>query len=135
MWRIDNYKEIYARYEASGLSAIDFCMNEGITRSRFYYWLKKYRKLQGLTLSCIKSDAGFGSYGPSAGFIPLPVAGELQKSKTADSVKASVDKPASRHWSGVSDPYMEIAYPNGTRVRLMGEKDMELVKVLMDRLR
>jgi hypothetical protein len=35
-WTIETYKEVYSRYESSGLSASAFCQNEQITRSRFY---------------------------------------------------------------------------------------------------
>ena len=132
MWTIEKYKEIYARYEASGLSSSDFCMNERITRSRFYYWFKKYRKLQGQNISKIKSDVGSVEYRPTGQFIPLLVDSDSQKLKSVyPTKKVGKNLPALRR-SSVTEPFMEIVYTSGTTVRLMGEKDIELVKTLID---
>jgi hypothetical protein len=128
MWTIEKYKEIYMRYEARGLSVSDFCMNERIVRSRFYYRLKKYQKNHCQNISCIKNDGRAVEYKSSAQFIPLLIEGELQKSKPVYPVKETGKNPPVD--SGV--PFIEIIYPNGTTVRLPGEKDMELIKVLIN---
>lgn len=134
MWTIEKYKEIYARYESSGLSANDFCINERISRSRFYYWLRKYRKMQGI--SCIKSDVNPREYIPTAQFMPLLIDSALQKQKNAYPIKELGESRRFLipHSSSVPVPvpFMEIVYPSGTTVRLMGEKDMRLVKTLID---
>ncbi|MDR0748466.1 MAG: hypothetical protein LBF62_02700 [Tannerellaceae bacterium] len=131
MWTIEKYKEIYMRYEASVLPVSDFCMNERIVRSRFYYWLRKYQKNHWQHISCIKNDGGPVEYKAPAQFIPLLIDGELQKSKPACPVKETGKNPPVE--PGV--PFMEIIYPGGTTVRLMGEKDMALIKALIDKSR
>ena len=37
------FKELLNRRKASGLTIRDFCSNEGISESIYYYWLKKHR--------------------------------------------------------------------------------------------
>ena len=132
MWTIENYKEVYARYEASGLSANDFCINERISRSRFYYWLRKYRKIQGVNTSCIKSNEKLGEYIPATQFIPLFVDSKPEKSAIGYPIKEIGESLPVPRSSSVPGPFMEIVYPSGTTVRLIGEKDMKLVKTLID---
>ena len=37
------FEEVYKRFKESGLNVSDFCINEGFTESRFYYWQKKLK--------------------------------------------------------------------------------------------
>ena len=128
MWTIEKYKEVYARYETSGLSVEQFCMNEMIVRSRFYYWLRKYRKLPDKSMTIKNNSADDNEQRKEPGFIPVWIApldteklkGEKERDKKADSLY-----PSEQH------SYMEISYQNGTTVRLGGERDMELVKTLI----
>ena len=39
----EKFKEIHERYRHSGLTVKDFCHNEEIAESRFYYWQKKLK--------------------------------------------------------------------------------------------
>lgn len=125
MWTIKDYQEVYARYEASGLTANDFCMNEGITRSRFYYWQKRYLKMPKKEIEIKKKSADAYKVKNNSGFIPVLLSG----------VEAVKSYPLSTHTAkaspSVSGLYMEISYASGASVRLMGEKDMELVKTLI----
>ena len=41
MWSIQQFKLVYDRFLSSGLSVTDFCANECILQSKFYYWKKK----------------------------------------------------------------------------------------------
>ena len=41
MWSIQQFKLVYDRFLSSGLSVTDFCANECILHSKFYYWKKK----------------------------------------------------------------------------------------------
>ena len=41
MWSIQQFKLVYDRFLSSGLSVTDFCANESILHSKFYYWKKK----------------------------------------------------------------------------------------------
>jgi len=128
MWTIEKYKEVHARYEASGLSVEQFCMNELIARSRFYYWLRKYRKLPDKSVSIKSHTANADTGRKEQGFIPVWIgstsAGKQQGAKvTGEEVALSSvhGQPA----------YMEISYQNGTTVRLGGARDMELVRTLI----
>ena len=128
MWTIEKFKEVYNRYKASGLCAKDFCMNEQLTRSRFYYWLKKSRKISKVNVSITNHDAGFCNPQIDPRFIPLPIG--VDKRSHTYPVKAAHKTPVVPV-SSSPDPFMEICYSNGTTVRLSGEKDMELVKTLI----
>ena len=127
MWTITDYKAVYSRYENSGLSVEQFCWNEHISRSRFYYWLRKYRKLPQKTVSIINSvDDEFGKK-HSPGFIPVLLSSGKERISPLHSSQSKDQK------SVQVEPclFMEISYQNGTLVRLHGEKDMELIKTLI----
>lgn len=123
MWTIETYKEVYARYEASGLLVKDFCANERITRSRFFYWQKKLRK-QGRML-----PARHTSSASKTQFIPILV--DDNASERMVPSKPNKEEVASQSRQSNAKFFMEIAYANGTIIRLSGEKDMELIKTLI----
>lgn len=58
MWNQKQFEEIYARYQSSGLQIKDFCRNECIATSKFFYWQRKLRKQQVQP-------------GETAGFVPI----------------------------------------------------------------
>ena len=152
MWTIKNFKEIYARYKSSGLPIHDFCSNERITRSRFYYWLKQYRKLPKADVVIESTQpAGFAS-NHDAGFIPVIITsghnrkeyplkeapGYACRPSAISSGDDGNDNPLKDHRKNArpvkpsaSGSFMEVSFPNGTTVCLRGEKDMELVKMLI----
>jgi hypothetical protein len=110
------FKEIYARYQASGLSIRSFCMNEGINEAKFYYWKKRVQHI-------LNGNSHFG-------FIPVKV----------DDVKQGLSPagylPANDIFSSVSGHTnvqcgFEITYPNGTRLKISGTTDYELIKSLL----
>lgn len=41
MWTLQQFEEIFDRYQSSGLRIKEFCRNEPIVESRFVYWRKK----------------------------------------------------------------------------------------------
>jgi hypothetical protein len=71
MWTIEKYKEVYARYEVSGLSVEQFCANEMIGCSRFYYWLRKYWKLPDIDVSIKNNPVVTNNNRKESGFIPV----------------------------------------------------------------
>ena len=107
------FKEIYARYESSGLTIRSFCMNEGINESKFYYWKKRLQRLL---------PAGFG-------FIPLKAERDNPGLAAGHSSVNSVFGSASEDTA--SNCSFEITYPNGTRLKLWGAFDYESVKSLV----
>ncbi len=44
MWTIQQFEEIFDRYQSSGLRIKEFCRNESIVESRFYYWQKRLQE-------------------------------------------------------------------------------------------
>jgi hypothetical protein len=108
MWTIESYKKIYERYEAIGLSVSDFIANEHIDRSRFYYWLRKYKKLKRSNVSLIQnlSDNIINNVEEKPRFIPI-----MFGSENAD--KKDIVKPIRQktYCSSPSSSFMEISYP------------------------
>ncbi|RNC64443.1 hypothetical protein [Proteiniphilum sp. X52] len=68
MWNQKQFEEVYARYQSSGLRVKDFCRNERIVTSKFFYWQRKLRKrqVQGGGIPRFRS----GHFHPSPGTIP-----------------------------------------------------------------
>jgi hypothetical protein len=99
----EQFREIYTRYESSGLSVRDFCRNEGLAEAKFYYWQKK---LSGLC-QC-------------PGFVPLVI----------ESPRAIVSSSQGGSKVG-SGCFYEISYPGGTLLKLSGPVDYELLRSLI----
>ena len=106
------FQEIYSRYQSSGLRVRDFCQNEGLHESKFYYWQKKLH-----SSSCDKGDFIPLVFNRPA---PLPVSSCDLPSLTSSSLS-----PGSSCY-----PY-EIIYPGGTILRLSAAADIELLRKLL----
>jgi putative transposase len=105
------FKEIYSRYQSTGLSIRAFCLNEGINESKFHYWKKRLQRI----------------FPVSHGFIPLKI--EKSKPELAPPAFNSVFRSLSGNEDGNCN--FEITYPNGTRLKFSGVADYELVKSLL----
>jgi len=100
MWNQKEFESVYNRYKLSGLQVKDFCINEGIYTSKFYYWKKKLREQQ-LELE------------QPSGFVPII----FNSAQTPISNTNCGNKPsAANHFS--CDDVIEIIYPNGVIVRI-----------------
>jgi hypothetical protein len=108
------FKEIYSRYQSSGLSIRSFCQNEGMYEAKFYYWKKRLQRFL---------PGGFG-------FIPVKM--EKRKAGLTQTGDLSLN-PVFNVRSGTSDDIFsfEITYPNGTRLKIAGSADYDLVKSLV----
>lgn len=107
MDKATRYYELIDLQQASGLSVKDFCSNEGIAVSTFYYWIKK-RQTQSS-----KQD-----------FIPLIISnGRSIESHNYRKHKHQAFTPSpSNH-----DVLLEVVYPNGTIIR--ARKDIALTEL------
>ena len=91
----------------SGLSVREFCSNEGIAPSTFYYWLKKLRR----------QDVGRQN-----NFIPLLVKSPeegLSRGSTYPEISTS------------QDTLIELVYPNGTLLRLKNDLNLADLRSLI----
>ena len=109
------FKDIYNRYQSSGLTIRSFCTNEGINESRFYYWQRRLKHI-------LNGKSNFG-------FIPLKVEGSHGLAQGGDTADNPVFSSLSN--SVKSNSNFEITYPNGTRLKFTGDADYELVKSLL----
>jgi transposase-like protein len=104
------FLEIYRRQQESGLTVKDFCSNEGIADSTFYYWYKKVRKKSS------KQD-----------FIPLVV----KTSPSHLTPKHSETRPSVEDSLEMDDVLLEVVYPNGTRLRIKKDIDLTQLRALV----
>ncbi|PIQ30571.1 MAG: hypothetical protein COW63_09540 [Bacteroidetes bacterium CG18_big_fil_WC_8_21_14_2_50_41_14] len=108
MHKSDKYFELIRQQEASGFSVKEFCSNEGIAVSTFYYWIKKLRGQSD------KND-----------FIPLIV--NHQQSQVARTHHKPRHTSDSVEPASGSDPLFELVYPNGVALRV--RKDIALAEL------
>ena len=103
------FLELYRRQQESGLTVKDFCTNEGIAESTYYYWHKKVRKnrsKQDFIPLVVRSAPFHLSANPSKGH-PL----------VADSER--------------DDVLLELVYPNGTKLRIKKDLDLTQLRALV----
>ena len=106
------FKELLDRQQASGLNVRDFCFNEGMSKSSFYYWRRKLQKA-----------------GHSKSFIPLVI---KPSSPSASRQVAKVPQPApTTQQQDQGDLYMEIVFPTGTKLRIKNDTDLSVLKSLI----
>jgi hypothetical protein len=126
--RWDYWRQVIARQRGSGLSAAEFCRREGVSREGFQVWKRKLRQ----EASAGQESAGLASAECSGKRRPL-----IQRSRKARPVSA---RPAmSPPGAGFlqlpvtavrPSPWIELALPDGTVVRLPQQNLAALVAVL-----
>jgi len=105
------FKELLDCQQASGLSVKDFCCNEGISKSNFYYWRRKLTKQKY-----------------PKNFIPLVI--DSSHSVNRQYVKGT--QPAQISGQPFEENLcMEIVFPNGTKLRIKNNMDLSLLKSLI----
>ena len=105
-----SFEELFFRQQESGLSIRDFCSNEGIHPSTFYYRQKKHREKNS----------------PKE-FIPLTITGSFPAQHSGKAIAMdNQGTPTADHGALV-----EFVYPNGTRVLLKQQPDLALMKVMI----
>jgi hypothetical protein len=102
--------ELIKRQKETGLTITAFCINEGIAKSTFFYWRKKLNK---------KSVKGF---------IPLLV--NTTPATRSDPSKNYTRQQHELHKSD-DDFLLELNYPNGTRLRIKGDPDLDQLRTLV----
>jgi len=105
------FLELYRRQRESGLNIKYFCSNEAINESTFYYWRNKLQNKKKLK-----------------DFIPVVV-----KSPQSDSPKnnSNGQPPSHNPASPDNEIFLELVYPNGTKLRLKNDIDLSQLRTLI----
>lgn len=103
------FQEFFQRQKESGLSVKEFCSNEGIVPSTFYYWKKKLIKTKQLS-----------------GFIPVQVkpVPSFHPTMAKEKVHTEIN-------SAQDDFILEVEYPNGTRIKIKKDLDFSVLRSLV----
>jgi hypothetical protein len=101
--------ELYQRHKDSGLTVRDFCSNELIAPSTYYYWKKKLRSNKRLP-----------------DFIPILVNSTPAKQRRLPGQPFSVS-PGQQE----NNPDFELEFPNGTVVRMKRGFDFSILRELI----
>jgi len=105
MSNLSKFASLISRQKESGLTVRMFCSNEGIAESSFYYWQNK-----------IKKEA------EKRNFIPLVI-------KTPNKPPHPANQEPIQH---ICDGFlMEISYPNGIKLRIKNDLELERLRTLI----
>jgi predicted transcriptional regulator len=105
------FQDLLKRQKESGLTVRDFCGNEGIVPSTFYYWLKK---------SKLKETR------PKV-FIPLTIVGE--QLVTHKKNRHFLAHPSAKEMD--TPVLLELVFPNGTVLKVRSQVDLPLLQKLI----
>ena len=115
MWTIQQFELVYDRFQSSGLSVKDFCENECILQSKFYYWKNK----------SIKNNRDKEQ--PS-NFVPIVFSSSNSQMQTKRKVQ---QKPTLEHADSTACDIFEIIYPNGVKLRVPIGADITQLRSLI----
>ncbi len=113
MWNQKEFESVYNRFKLSGLPVRDFCVNEGIYESKFYYWQKKRRDQQQEP----EKPTGF-----------VPIVFNTPKAQMSNTICKNKSLPENPLCSG---DVIEIVYPNGVIVRIPFQTDIKQLQSLI----
>lgn len=110
MQKETRFSELIRLQQDSGLTAKEFCSNEGVATSTFYYWKKKLQGNRG-----------------KHGFIPLVV-----KPSSPSLVTRNAGRRHFQPQPGTEDNVLlELVYPNGTLLRIKDDLDLVQLRALI----
>lgn len=104
------FQDLLKRQKESGLTVRDFCTNEGIVASTYYYWLKKSKALEAQPRM----------------FIPLIAGGDNLPVLKRNHQKGLL--PSGEYDSPVM---LELVFPNGTVLKVRNQVDLPLLQKLV----
>ena len=110
-YTLEKSREIHASWKESGLSIKNFCVNNGINESKFFYWKRKLDKAS-LPAS------------PNGCFVPV------EMTRTAGRVSIS-------HRKGIQvaqsdNPTCRIVYPNGVSLVVENGLSIDVLRALIN---
>lgn len=116
MWTINQFEEIFDRYQASGLRIKEFCRKESIVESKFYYWQQRLREHNY-------------RIGRESGFVSIVFTGSNPSSLPRENVH---QQTIPEHVDPTPGNVLEIVYPNGVKVRVpMGVDPTQLRSLIL----
>jgi len=115
MLNVQQFRSIYDGFLESGLSIRDYCANQQLKESMFYYWQNKLK----------------GQLPPKSGFVPL-IFDNGQKGQSSR-IPATVQNRTKSHSAATANNAIscEITYPNGVCLKLDGLTDPEMLRPLL----
>ena len=108
---LTTFKQLYQEYQESGLNIKDFCANQCLAPSTFYYWRNKLEET---------------SQHRPENFVPLV----FDSNQSASDNRASQSPVKSSQTSENNAP-IELMFPNGTKMVLRDNIDMRLLKAIV----
>lgn len=108
---LSTFNRLLQEYQEFGLNVKDFCSNQGIAPSTFYYWKKK---LEGTSQQQPES------------FVPL-VFDSNQPATNRRTIQTSMKSS----YSPANHSPIEFVFPNGTKMVLRDNVDMHLLKAIV----
>ena len=115
MWSIKYFEEVYKRFQSSGLSIRDFCHNECIVESKFYYWNKRLREHKRQEEQ-------------RPGFVPIAFSGSSLRLQTKSRAQ---QRSIPEHMHPCDENVFEIVYPNGVKLRVPVGADLTHLRALI----
>jgi hypothetical protein len=106
------FKRLYQEYQESNLNIKDFCANQGLAPSTFYYWRNKLEETSQL-------------HRPD-NFVPLVFDSNQQATDSRTNQLPIKTGPT----TGDNAP-IEFVFPNGTKMVLRDNIDMQLLKTIV----
>jgi hypothetical protein len=107
-----SFQELLNRHRESGLTVRDFCSNEGIPQSLYYYWKNKLNKRAKQPRE----------------FIPLVVGSHLPAQRKNQLVGSN---SVSQETHLQDDNQFEFVFPNGTRLMIRNQVDLALLQSIV----
>jgi len=108
------FLELLDRQQECGLDIRSFCSNEGISKSTFYYWRKKLQQKES-----------------RKEFIPLvikPAHRSIRRQQPYSLPQPNQEEPQQ---TAPDDFMLEIVYPNGTKLRVKNDLDLQRLRALV----
>ena len=115
MWPIQQFKLVYDRFQSGDLSVTDFCANECILHSKFYYWKKKLHEHNQLREK-------------SSDFVPIVFSDSTPQMQTK---RKAQQKLLPENADQVAGDVFEIVYPNGVKLRVPVGADINQLRSLI----
>ncbi len=113
MQKESRFYELIRLQQDSGLTVREFCSNEGVAPSTFYYWRKKLQSSKG-----------------KKNFIPLIVK-PSESSLTQAYNRNSSQRDYQPGQIAEDHTLLELVYPNGTLLRVKNDLDLSHLRALI----